>query len=64
MDVDNVVYIKVKPYTYDLSNEILTNRLKLPILFHFPCIEKSSKDYEIDKIVSKKMMLYLQSFFK
>ena len=64
MDVDDVVYIKVKPYTYDLSNDIITNRIQLPILFQFPYIEKSSKEYEIDKIVSKKIMLYLQNFFK
>ena len=64
MDVDDVVYIKVKPYIYDLSNDVITNRLSIPIFFQFPYIEKSSKEYEIDKIVSKKIMLYLQNFFK
>jgi hypothetical protein len=68
MDVDNVVYIKVKPYIYDLTNEVITNRItsliKIPILFQFSYTEKSSTEYEIDKIVSKKLMLYLQNFFK
>ena len=65
MDVSNVVYIKIEqPYIYDLSNEIIMNRLKMKEPLSFAYIEKNKKEYEIDKIISKKIMLYLQSFFK
>jgi hypothetical protein len=65
MDVSNVVYVKVKqPYIYDLSNEIIMKRLKLKnkdaLLFTY--IEKDKKEFELDKIISKKIMLCLQNF--
>ena len=65
MDVSNVVYVKVKqPYIYDLSNEVIMKRLKLKdkdaLLFTY--IEKDKKEFELDKIISKKIMLCLQNF--
>ena len=64
MDVSNVVYVKVEqPYKYDLSNEIIMKRLKIKGI-SFAYIEKNKKEYEIDKIISKKILLYLHQFFK
>lgn len=87
MNNDNVYYIKVKPYTYDLSFEILIRRfaesdfgvriLKIDKLketffsfmtsymsqFHFMYVNKTKEEYEIDKIITKKIMVHLQSFF-
>ena len=65
MDVSNVVYVKVKqPYIYDLSNEVIMKRLKIKdkdaLLFTY--IEKDKKEFELDKIISKKIMLCLQNF--
>ena len=65
MDVSNVVYVKVKqPYIYDLSNEIIMKRLKIKdkdaLLFTY--IEKDKREFELDKIVSKKIMLCIQNF--
>jgi len=65
MDItDNVVYIKVVPYIYDLPNEVIQKRLGINTTsLSFSYIEKSNQDFEIDKIISKKIMLYLQKFF-
>jgi hypothetical protein len=87
MNNDNVYYIKVKPYTYDLSFESLihrfseseisthilkTNEEKKAFLhfmtsymnqFQFLYVNKTKEEYEIDKIVTKKIMIHLQTFF-
>jgi len=88
MNNENVYYVKVKPYTYDLSFDTLIQRLVKSHIgekflktkhdtdnfitymnsymgkFQFQYINKSNKEYEIDKIVTKKTMIHLQTFFK
>jgi len=88
MKHDNVVYIKINPYIYNLPfdvmiqrfinsqyfNSLLYNTSLFQIYFekyihvfmkhtHYIFVEKAKREYEIDKIVTKKMMLYLQDFF-
>ena len=38
----------------------MTNELKL---YNYSCVEKKKEDYEIDKILSKQIFIYLQDFF-
>ena len=88
MNNENVYYIKVKPYTYDLSFETLIHRFidsevgKKIITskevkdifinfvttyarhFQFLYTNKTKEEYEIDKIITKKIMIHLQAFFK
>jgi hypothetical protein len=84
MKNENVYYIKVKPYIYDLSFDVLTERfIKSDIgsqilgsdhvfndymksyfaRFDFSHSNKTKDEYEIDKIVTKKIMIHLQAFF-
>ena len=87
MKNDNVYYIKVKPYIYDLSFDTLIQRFaksdigkkilktsdetetfvsfmnSYMLQFQFLYVNKSDEEYEIDKIVSKKIMIHLQTFF-
>jgi hypothetical protein len=70
--VDVVYYIKVSPYIYDLPNPIIIQRLLSssyksivnPDKITFNYIVKSNKDYEMDKIITKKIMFGLEDFFK
>jgi hypothetical protein len=88
MNNENVYYIKVKPYTYDLSFDTLIQRFVKSDIgekflktieetevftkfmtsymeqFQFLYVNKTDEEYEIDKIVSKKVMIHLQAFFK
>ena len=81
------IYIKIKPYTYDLSFDTMIHRFlnssigkrllptqekqdnfsifiqKYMLQFQFLYVEKSKKEYDIDKIVTKKTMIHLQYFF-
>lgn len=80
---ENVYYIKLKPYTYNLPFQIMiqrfvackygkkitdennfihfmTNHIEQ---YKFVHTKKNEKDYELDKIVSKKIMIHLQTFF-
>jgi len=80
---ENVYYIKLKPYTYNLPFQIMiqrfiackygkkitdenkfidfmTNHIEQ---YKFVHVKKNEKDYELDKIVSKKIMIHLQTFF-
>jgi hypothetical protein len=80
---DNIYYIKLKPYIYNLPFQQM-NQLFLSCKYgkkitdennfidfmnafinryNFVCIKKNEKDYELDKIVSKKIMIHLQTFF-
>jgi len=87
MNGNNVYYIKVRPYAYDLPFETVVKRfiesetgkkfltdekmiesfynyiLSYMLQFQFLYINKSSQEYEIDKIVTKKTMVHLQTFF-
>jgi hypothetical protein len=89
MNVENVYYIKVKPYVYNLPFKTLIYRfINLKNISYFSLlntisfikyfekyitvflnqtkynfIQKNKKDYEIDKIITKKIMIYLQNFF-
>ena len=87
MNSDNVYYIKIKPYTYDLSFDTIIQRFlnssigkrllqtkehqdnfsifiqQYMLKFQFLYVEKSKKEYDIDKIVTKKTMIHLQYFF-
>ena len=40
--------------------EIMTNQMSK---YEYDFVEKTKEDYEIDKIVTKKTMIYLQNFF-
>jgi hypothetical protein len=80
---ENVYYIKLKPYTYNLSFKQMIQRFiackygkKIPDeqvfndfmksfidRYNFDYSKKNEKDYELDKIVSKKIMIHLQTFF-
>lgn len=87
MQGDNVYYIKVRPYIYDLSFEMMIRRFLesdigkrllvshatqlsfknyvLTFMMHFKFLsaKKTKEEYEIDKIVTKKTMVHLQTFF-
>ena len=80
---DNVYYIKLKPYIYNLPFQQMIQRFvvskygkKIPDerdfndfmksfidRYNFDYIKKNEKDYELDRIVSKKIMIHLQTFF-
>lgn len=85
---ENVYYINIKPYIYDLpfsemhkrflesnntiSNLINTTKLKNEYiefmnkniqLYNFKTVDKNKDEYEIDKILSKKILYYLEDFF-
>ena len=81
---DNIYYINVKPYYYDLKfeymldkfsksdvgkkiinndeefNKIMSENIKL---YKYVCIDKQSKEYEMDKIVGQQIVKHLQEFF-
>lgn len=94
MAKENVYYINIKPYIYELSFEEMYKRFldstvgkkileNIPImmdnsnkeqhwidfmnknikLYNFQVIEKTDKEFEIDKIVSKRILFHLQDFF-
>ena len=80
---DNVYYIKLNPYIYNLPFHVMIERFinskygnKLTNIndfteimnnyinkYNFVYSKKNEKDYELDKIISKKIMLHLQTFF-
>lgn len=94
MTNNNVYYINIKPYMYELSFEEMYKRFldstlgkkfleNIPIimdnsnkeqqwidfmnknikLYNFQVIEKTDTEFEIDKIVSKRILFHLQDFF-
>jgi hypothetical protein len=86
MNNHNIFYIKLKPYVYNLSTDVLIQRFVSSNVgksiikngnfeyfegfvknyiknFDFIYVTKTSDDYEIDKIISKKTMVHLQKFF-
>lgn len=83
MSHKNVFYIHVKPYTHDLTYEVMINRFiesgigkeyikhdfnKIMLTnlnkYLFTYIPKSEEENELDKLVSKQIMIHLQDFFK
>ena len=80
---DNVYYIKLKPYTYNLpfhqmiqrfivskygkritdENKFIDFMKAFIERYNFVHVKKNETDYELDKIVSKKIMIHLQTFF-
>lgn len=80
---ENVYYIKLKPYTYNLSFQLMIQRFMACKYgkkitdenkfvnfmntfidrYKFVYTKKNEKDYDLDKIVSKKIMIHLQTFF-
>jgi len=85
MVTENVYYIHINPYEYDLSHIEMINRIlktpyfnkyiqnndefykKMVALYHeynYTEIEKSKQEYEIDKIIGKKILTHLKIFFK
>ena len=87
MKNENVYYIKLKPYVYNLSYDTLLERFissgigrkivkndnvdnfydfMLSNMNNYNLVHelKKTKDYEIDKIITKKIMVHLQTFFK
>lgn len=84
MNAENVYYIKVKPYTHDLSFDDMIHKfvnseygetfisnkkdfiefMKTHISkYKFMYVSKPPKEYDVDKIITKKIMVHLQSFF-
>ena len=84
MNAENVYYIKVKPYTHDLSFDEMIHRfvnseysetfisnkkdfiefMKAHInKYHFTYVTKPINEYDVDKIITKKIMMHLQGFF-
>ena len=82
---DNVYYINIKPYYYDLDFEYMIKKFKesktgKKIInndfefesqfteylkqYKYEYIEKDVKEYEIDKILGKHIIIHLQEFFK
>jgi hypothetical protein len=80
MNHDNVYYIKVRPYIYHLSFDLMMDRIEKNVIgnnpniisflkeylnkYNFAYNTKLLKDYEIDKIITKKIMIHLQEFFQ
>jgi hypothetical protein len=81
---DNIYYINLKPFYYDLKfNEMLLKFKNsecgkkfviddnnfVPIMmdefkkYNYSCLDKNLKEYEIDKILGKQIMMHLQEFF-
>jgi hypothetical protein len=81
---DNIYYINIKPYVYDLEFEYMITRLKESEEGHiligddndfddfmlnefkkykYDFVEKDEKEYEIDKILGKQIIIHLQDFF-
>lgn len=81
---DNIYYINVKPYYYDLQfNYMLEKFSKSDVgkkiidndknfikimseqikLYKYDCIDKKSKEYEVDKAIGKQIIKHLQDFF-
>lgn len=80
---DNIYYINIKPYYYDLKFEDMIYRFTNSKMYenvnnadfnlfmmnefrkyNYTCIEKTKKEYEIDKILGKQMMNHLVLFLK
>jgi hypothetical protein len=86
MSTENIFYINVKPYYYDLKFEDMIDRFKnskygKAIIdnntdifttfmmndikrYQYEIIEKDPKEYDIDKILGKQIILHLKFFFK
>jgi len=83
---DNIYYINLKPYYYDLPFEEMLERFKeshiykqlldntsskdfdksmneIYKLYKYDYVKKNPDEYEVDKILGKKIMLHLQEFF-
>jgi hypothetical protein len=83
---DNIYYINLKPYYYDLPFEELIHRFTnnniydkilkdVPIevfedfmnkrirVYNYDYVEKDDDEYEVDKILGKKILVHLQDFF-
>ena len=95
MNVDNVYYLKLKPYVYFFThNEIMHRIFKVDIIHqilytgketkqtidhhktifeqyilkyltikHVKCIEKNSMEYNLDKLITKRMITHIHVFF-
>lgn len=84
MTHDNIYYINIKPYYYDLSFEDMVNRFStseigkkiigndtdfngLMIenikLYKYIIVDKDEKEYEVDKVLGKRIISHLQAFF-
>jgi hypothetical protein len=81
---ENIYYINIKPYYYDLRFDIMLNRFKNSNCgkrivkddanfdtimnnefnnYKYRCLDKNSKEYELDHILGKQIMTHLQEFF-
>ena len=86
MSNDNIYYINVKPYYYDLNFDEIMERFKQSDIgakiieedesdefenimmdnfkrYKYSIFEKNLKEYEIDKILGKQILLHLNEFF-
>ena len=81
---ENIYYINIKPYYYDLKFGEMLNKFKnsdcgkrivkdatnfVSIMnnefksFNYECLDKNVKEYEIDHVLGKQIMMHLQEFF-
>jgi len=84
---ENIYYIKVKPYQYDLSIDVMIHRFisnnifktifknklnttdftaimqQAMVKYNFIYIKKDDNEYNVDKIITKKLMILIQKFF-
>jgi hypothetical protein len=84
MSGKNIYYIKVNPYVYNISFDVMVERflssdfakkiidnpkkftnymMTYMKQYSYSYVEKSKDEYEIDKIITKKTMFHLQTFF-
>lgn len=84
MSGKNIYYIKVNPYVYNISFDVMIERfvsskfskklidnekkftnymITYMKQYAYSYVEKSKDEYEIDKIITKKTMFHLQTFF-
>lgn len=81
---DNVYYINIKPYFYDLSFDIMLSRLMNNNIgnkiingetdfqdfmvkefdkYKYNVVDKDPKEYEVDKVLGKQILIHLREFF-
>ena len=86
MTNENVYYINIKPYFYDLSLDHMLLKLKNSDIskkiidneefenfeefmnkefkrYKYDVVEKNPKEYEVDKVLGKQILIHLQEFF-
>ena len=62
---DTMIMRFLKSNIIDKNGTIFSEFIKNEMnKYHFTYVEKNEKEYELDKIVTKKIMMHIQDFFK